>query len=354
MNVKHVNTSSNKCDGCGNNLIFNPEIKALQCPSCLSVKNIESGSQYAKHAFNFNEPEIDKNEQWANKSKAMKCSNCGASVVLNGFEVSATCPYCDTALVSSGSSNAKIKPDAVIPFAFGSEKATQIFKNKIKNNWFVPKALKQKISPESIHTYYFPAFVYDARCHTKYEGTLYTEHTVRDSNGHTSTHRRYFPIRGMLDTTHNNIEVEASTKIEQTELSLVKPYNFSEAKNFSNDYIAGYSAECYSSSVKETFSYAKALIKNQIKHNVLKRYSYDGVSSLNLQTTYVSQNYSYFLLPMYRINFSYKGKKYTNVINGQTGVVGGTVPKSGWKIALTVIGPILIILLPIILALIFN
>ena len=56
------------------------------------------------------------------------------------------------------------------------------------------------------------------------------------------------------------------------------------------------------------------------------------------------------MLPMYRINFNYKNKKYSNIINGQTGKVGGNIPKSKFKIALIVIGIILGFLLPIILA----
>ena len=290
MKIKYVGASSNKCDGCGSNLIYNPDLKCLHCPSCKKNKAIKTSGAYLFHDFNINAPEIDANEDWKNENKAMKCSNCGATVVLKDYEISSTCPYCDTSLISTGDTHAKIRPDAIIPFSFGPNKASELFKNKIKKAKLAPKKFKEKAEPDSIHGYYFPAFVYNARCKTNYTGTLYEEYDDTDHNGNAVKRRRYFNIAGNVDTAHNNIEIEASTKIEQLELFTVKPYDFREAQSFSNDYLAGYSAECYSSSVKDTFAAANAIIKSDIRDNILRRYSYDGVSSLNMQTTYLSRN----------------------------------------------------------------
>ena len=66
-------------------------------------------------------------------------------------------------------------------------------------------------------------------------------------------------------------------------------------------------------------------------------------------TSFYNQKYKYCMLPIYRINFSYKNKTYTNVMNGQTGSLGGDYPKSAGKISLVVILSILGFLLPIIL-----
>lgn len=350
MKTKYVGASLNKCDSCGSNLIYDPDLKCLHCPACKKNKVIKTSNSYLFHDFNIDSPEIDANEVWENENKAMKCSNCGATVVLKGFEISSICPYCDTSLVSTSDAHTKIKPDAIIPFAFGPQKASELFKNKIKKAKLAPKKFKEKTSPDSIHGYYFPAFIYNARCKTNYTGTLYEEYDDTDRNGNSVKRRRYFNIAGSVDTSHNNIEIEASTKIEQLELLTVRPYDFKEAQCFSNDYLAGYTAECYSSSVKDTFAAANAIIKSEIRDSILKRYSYDGVSWLNMQTTFNSKNYSYFMLPMYRVNFNYKNKKYSHIINGQTGKVGGDIPKSKLKIALIVIGIILGFLLPIILA----
>ena len=350
MKIKYVGASSNKCDGCGNNLIFNPELKCLYCSACKKSKAIEVDRSYTSHDFNLSSPEIDANEAWQNQDKAMKCPNCGANVVLQGFEISSTCPYCDSALISTGDINAKIKPDGVIPFAFGPEKAAELFKNKIKKTKLAPKKLKEKATPSAIHSYYFPAFIYNAECVTNYSGVLYEEYDDTDIHGNSVKKRRYFNIAGNINTEHKNIEIEASTKIGQIELLTVRPYDFNGATKFSNDYLAGYCAECYSSSIKDTFDAANAVIKSDIKYSILKRYNYDGISSLNMQTNYNSKSYSYFMLPMYRVNFNYKNKKYSNIINGQTGKVGGNVPKSKFKISLIVIAAILAFLLPIILA----
>ena len=354
MKIKKIDALSNKCESCGNNLIFNPEMQALFCPACKISKSIDTSDNYLKHDFDVNAPAIDANEEWKNQDKAMKCPNCGASVVLQGYEISSTCPYCDTSLISTGDKNAKIKPDGIIPFAIGPQKATELFINRIKKSKLAPNSFRKKVTADSIHSYYFPAFIYNAECNTNYSGMLYNEHTVRDSKGFTQTKRRYFRIEGTIRTLHKNIEIEASEKIGQLELLAVKPYNFDKAKQFSNDYLSGYCAECYSSSVKNTFNAANTVIKSSIRTSILKKYSYDGVSNLDMNINYLTKNYSYFMLPMYRVNFNFKNKKYSNIINGQTGKVGGKVPKSKWKISLIVIASILAFLIPIILTILLN
>ncbi|MBQ8908731.1 MAG: hypothetical protein IJY90_00360 [Clostridia bacterium] len=351
MNKKKISATFTKCPSCGDDMVFNPDGQCLSCPSCQNIEIIHSKTQYAKHDFDLENPSMDANEKWAQDEKIMKCKNCGASVVLQGYQVSANCPYCDTSLVSAETGGEGVKPDAVVPFRIGKKLAEETFRAKIQKNWFVPKQLKQNLKADAIRAYYFPAFVYDANCLTSYDGVLYETYTVRDKEGRYHTKYRYFNISGTKSTQHANIEIEASTKLEQRELSWVRPYDFTQAKCFTNEFISGYALECYSSSIKDTFATAKTIIENDIKYKILSGYRYDGISKFNMDTTYLSKNYSYCVLPMYRVNFTYKGKQYSNVINGQSGAVGGKVPKSGGKIALVVILPILFVLSIILLTL---
>ena len=341
---KNIAAHSNKCSGCGGGMVYNPDTGKLLCNACAREKEIEQAKNYQKHNYIENENKIEVDQAWAQDGKYMKCPNCGAEVVLKNFDISSACPYCSSALVASNDNIHALKPDAVIPFKFGKQKAEALFKAKIKKNWFAPKKFKQSIKADEIQSYYFPAFVFDADSFSVYSGRLYKEERYTDSEGDSRTRRRYFNIKGEKSTSHRGIEVEASTKLEQQELNWVRPYDFNDAVSYNNDFISGFCLECYSSSLNETEKQAKELIKKEIQAAILNQYNYDGVSSLNIDSNFSNEKYAYCALPMYRINYTYKDKKYSNVMNGQTGALGGKIPKSPWKIGLTAL-PIIITIL---------
>jgi len=350
MQRKNIDALFAKCEGCGDDMIFDPESQSLKCHSCGRKKDIPKDGEYTKHDLNLLK-ENENNSLWAKEGKQMRCANCGASVILQGYHVSAKCPYCETDLVATKSGGNGMMPDAVIPFKFGKEKAEEIFKSKIKGNWFVPASLKKNLSADHIQAYYFPSFIFDADCNSTYKGVLYKDYPVKDKDGHSRYERRYFPVSGRISSVHNGLEIEASTKLSQTELSLVRPYNLTEAQVYKSEYIFGYPLECYSTSIKDCFSTAEAIMKKEIEELIVSKHNCDGVQTLRIDTSYTSKKYTYCVLPMYRINFKHKNTTYSNVMNGQTGVMAGKLPKSSWKITLVVLLPIIFVALIILLTL---
>ena len=80
-----------------------------------------------------------------------------------------------------------------------------------------------------------------------------------------------------------------------------------------------------------------------LRKEILGQYSYDVVSYLNVDTTHSSVTYKYVLLPVYILNYNYRGKNYSIYVNGNTGKVTGKTPVSALKVALTVLLGIIII-----------
>jgi ribosomal protein S27AE len=347
--TKTVKSVMNKCKSCGNSLIFNPDEQGLCCVSCHSSLPLEKKLGLNKHDLQ-NEKELisHKNTDWAQSTQQMKCSNCGANVILQQFDTTSNCPYCDTQLIASQEQFSGLKPDSIIPFRFGKTKAEELFKNTLKNKWLVSSKFKKAINADEIQAYYFPSFAFDAECSTTYHGMLYNEYTVRDKDGNTKTEKRHFPISGIKNTVHSNLEIEASAKLTQYELNSIRPYNFAEALEYRDEFAFGYGLECYSNSLDETFATAKTLMDQKIKKDILSGYNYDGISTFSMNTSFNNPKYNYCMLPIYRFNYSHKNKQYSNIMNGQTGKLGGKYPKSGFKIALIVFG-VLLLFLPFLL-----
>lgn len=346
-----IKAISYKCNGCGNDMIFNPDQQCLTCKSCNSVLPIKTSKGLPKH--NLDENLAQNSDVWAKQVNNMSCPNCGANVLLNKFQTSARCPYCDSALLAKRKNNAGLKPDAVVPFKISKQKAEMLFKENMSKKPFVSSSFKNSIKADEIHGYYIPSFLFDAECSSKYDAKLYETYTVKDQNGFQETKTKYLNINGTYNSSHKNIEIEASTKLTQLELNSIKPFNLGDAKIYSDQFIFGYGLECYSSSANECASNAKNIIKTQIKNGILSHQKYDGVEYFNLHTTYNQFKYCYCLLPIYRINYSHNNKQYSNIMNGQTGAIAGKYPKSKLKVAISSFLLSLIIIVPVLLFILF-
>ena len=129
-----------------------------------------------------------------------------------------------------------------------------------------------------------------------------------------------------------DVLVECSDYLTQSELKQIEPYYMNETKKFSQGFVYGYSVEYYNRSVEESAKLAREIMQNRVRDQILKRYDHDGVDYLDIKCKYSSSTYSYLLLPTYRVNFKYKNKDYSAVMNGQTGKIGGKLPSSPMKI----------------------
>lgn len=354
MEDKKVLSMQNKCVGCGANLVFNPKSQDLFCEKCESHYQIVNDGRIVLHDLTKSASKDKKYDDFVNQNKMFKCPNCGANVILNQFEISKKCPYCEASLVIEENNFPGLKPDAVIPFQFNKEQAGNSFVNSVKKRFFVPNKFKKNIPQSDINGIYIPAFGYSTKTISVYNGELYEEYEETDADGNSVTHRSYFKVSGTHDAEFCDIMVESSSKITQAEINGFLPYKTKYRQSYLNQYILGYSVEHYNQTVQECIPTYKSIVDKSIRSQILRKYKYDGVNYLNINTEYRDEKYLYYLVPVYKFEYEYKKKRYITYMNGQTGRVDSNVPKSGLKIALVIILPLLIVMLPIIIGIILG
>ena len=330
-----ISSSQEKCKNCGGNLYYDPKSHDLLCDNCGTHTQIIADGKIQYHDLNEKQTNSKEYKDYVEQNKAFKCPNCGANVILNKFEISQVCPYCATPLVIN-EQNYGLKPDAIIPFQFDENDAAEKFVAVVKKRFWAPRKFKKKLPENEITGIYIPSFGFDADTFSKYDGRLFNEVTVRDSDGHTHTERHYFRIGGTLQKSYQNVMVECSSKITQRELHGFLPYNFDEKMPYTNQFILGYSVEQYDKEVKDSIETYHSELRNLIERDILRKYVYDGVDYLNVKTDRSNEKYQYHILPVYRFEYDYKGKKYVNYMNGQNGKVDGNTPKSKLKIGIAI------------------
>ena len=72
-------------------------------------------------------------------------------------------------------------------------------------------------------------------------------------------------------------------------------------------------------------------LEDMARGDVLRRF--DEVRDVRVRADYRDETYKHVMMPVYTTAYSYKGKQYHVLINGQSGRVEGDYPKSPVKIA---------------------
>jgi len=341
--MKRVKTEKSTCESCGGDLKFSAKTQTLYCEKCKTEKPIEKKHTVCKQPVEDLKKKIeDSKKAWIKENILMGCPNCGAKLVHDEKDISAKCPYCGTALTIAKSEISGLCPDEIIPFAFDEEMAAQKFVEGVKKKRFLPNAFKKQLPKNKITGVYIPSFVFDATTQTNYSGGLEKRTTHTDSDGHAHTEVSYYKISGIKAYNHKNMSLEISSQINQNELESIVPYNEENVFDFNEDFIKGYTVEQYNEEIENCYTKYREMLDNKIKNSILSGYSYTRVVKLNMQTIYQNELFAYRIVPVYIFEYTFKGKPYRTIMNGNDGKIGSGLPTSKLKKALVVLIPFII------------
>lgn len=336
-------TETAKCPSCGADLIYDPETQALKCPYCGTEKNI-NGKVCSES--DLNRLFTERANNWATEAKAFRCVNCGATTVISKKEISKNCAYCGASNIIESEGMSGMRPDAVLPFTLTKEDAGKCATNWAKKKFFAPRKFKKSLTPENINGNYNPSFTFDSYAHCKYNGRLgeyYYETKIVNGKQQQVRKVRYFNISGTYNTFFDDVLVQASDKVPQKTLNKIQPFDTNSSKEYSPDYLYGFSATQYTKDGKACWDTAKEIMYQMAKNQILAKYTYDVIDYFKMDVNYTSVTYKYVLLPLYIGHFDFKQKLYNFFVNGRNGKTTGKVPISPLKVAILVFAAIAVI-----------
>jgi len=336
--TRQVDTGNIKCEKCGGEMVFDPATQKLVCDHCGNTVDIEKN-------FNVKENDIedafDKAEKWdKNENTAYRCENCGAVIYLNKGEVATRCPFCGTPNVVETEEMEGIKPQVVIPFLLGIDKAEMFSRKWAKSRLFAPKKFKKNLQSENMRGVYEPAFTFDSRTFSRYVGRVGDRHTRTVGSGknqHVETYIVYRNVSGSYNQFFDDVFVACGEKFGQNNLNKVGPFRTAASCVYEKKYLTGFMANRYEKDLKTSWQDAKVIIDSKIRQNIISSCHCDTVDYLNVSTHHENVTYKYMLLPVYICNYNYKGKAYNIYINGSTGKVSGKTPVSALRVGIAVL-----------------
>lgn len=323
-----------KCPCCSGAIEWNSNAQKMKCPYCETEFEMEAINALNESAMAEQPDDIkwdtEAGEQWsggeAQNMAVYVCESCGAEIVTDQTTAATTCPYCDNNIVMRGNLAGELKPDLVIPFKLDKKAAKEGFYNHLKGKRLLPKIFKDENHIDEIKGVYVPFWLFDAdaNANIKYLATRIS--TWSDSEYIYEKTSYYNILRGG-SLSFSNIPADGSSQMDDALMDSIEPFNMNEAVDFNTAYLSGYLADKYDVSADDNIERANLRIKNSTEEAFRK--TVQGYATVVKQSSSVSTTNGktkYALFPVWILNTTYQGQKYTFAMNGQTGKFVGNLP----------------------------
>ena len=321
-----------KCPCCNAGLVFGEDVQQLKCEYCDNTFDIDTVRA-------FNESRTDSEEfTWADAPKqtwseeeqatlqAFLCPSCGGEILTDAHTAATFCPYCANPTILPGRVSGGWKPDGVIPFKTSKEDAKAAFLNLCKGKPLLPKFFTEDQQLEKITGIYVPFWLYD--CSGQLDGTYKATRIHHWSDVHYNyTRTDHYLLNRNADARFAGIPMDGSSKMDDTFMESIEPYDYTQVEDFDMAYLSGFLADKYDVESEA----GKERIRTRVHHTLedLVQSTMIGYATTIPTRKNIHVGHSkvrYVLMPVWILNTRYRDKLYTFAMNGQTGKITGTLP----------------------------
>lgn len=339
------------CSSCGALQTYAPGTDILLCEYCGQETHIDQ-QEHSLDSFQelpFREAlRRLENTEPGETQFTIQCENCAAEFTFDDNNHAGQCPFCGTAIVVKPGKSRQILPKSLVPFKTTQKEAQARFDKWLSSLWFAPGKLKKAGKDNGGLTgVYIPYWTYDSETTTSYSGErgdtyqvpvsmVATENGRRVRRTRMVTKVRWTHASGRVSRFFDDVLVGASKTLPRTITNKLKPWHLGDLTSFNEAYLSGFQSEVYQVRLDDGFNTAVQIMDSIIRNDVRHDIGGDLQRIHHLDTQHHRITYKHILLPIWSSSFSFSGKTYRFVINGQSGKVKGERPYSPWKITLAV------------------
>ena len=323
-----------KCPCCDGAIAFDTSVQKMKCPYCDTEFELEAIASYND---DLNETPAEdmswntsENNHWqAGEEESLcgyVCSSCGGEIVADENTAATACPFCGSPVVMTGRVSGSLKPDLVIPFQLDKKAAKEALKRHYSGKKLLPKIFMDENHIDEIKGVYVPFWLFDADANANmhYRGTRIRSWS--DSQYNYTETSYYSVVRGGR-IGFNQVPVDGSSKMADDLMESIEPFDLSQGVDFQSAYLAGYLADKYDVDSDASIERANQRIRQSTSDAFAS--TAIGYTSLIPQGSSIRLNngsIKYALLPVWILNTTWNGQKYTFAMNGQTGKMVGDLP----------------------------
>jgi len=344
-----------RCPNCGGPTEFSPLRQCLACSFCKAEGPITPQPRLREVPIE----RVDTSIVATNTElRTARCSNCGASETLPATTSATRCAFCTNPLVVDTTNAPRVPSDNVVPFKVDKKGAETAFNRWLAGLWFRPSDLKTAARLDHLRGVYIPSWVFNAQVHSDWQaesGYHYYETETVWVEGKPQQRQvqktRWQPSAGFHDKAYFDIMVEASKGLSEAELHSLEPFDLANPMvRYQDDYLAGFEAECLSSTAMDAFRHGQTRIEGMERSACAQLVPGDTHRSLQVRTQSYNVTAASTLVPVYIAAYVYAGEVFRLLVNGQSSKVTGKAPWSWIKIMAAFLATALVIAIIVLIA----
>lgn len=345
-----------KCPKCGaTDISINENTGELRCNFCRFtfqaevIEDMKSGvGDLSGDEVGSGAADIDKN---AESMVTLKCTSCGAEVVINLNESSqARCHWCRNMLSINSKVPNGMVPDVILPFNMKKEEAKGLIENFVgKRKFYANPKFKNEFSTENVMGVYFPYMLVDMKGHATFEGVGEHEkshRTVRKGSGDNQREETIYTVETYhvkrdCDVEIDDLTVESSARragaSSENEtnniINAILPFDTENCVKFDSNYLHGYTSEKRDTNRKDLQNVVDSQEQEAIKFALNKSVSeYDrGVNWQNVKVEKEGEKWLAAYLPVWLYSYVENPGAHNQLIhyvavNARTKETIGSVP----------------------------
>lgn len=323
-----------KCPCCDGAIEFDANLQKMKCPYCDTEFEMEALRAYDADLNN----QLQENMTWDTAAgtqwteeetdglRVYTCNTCGGEIVADEATGASECPFCGNPVVMTGQFAGALRPDLVIPFKVDKKAAIAALQNHYKGKVLLPKVFKDQNHIKDVKGLYVPVWLFDtdADAHVRYRATK--TRTWSDSQ-YNYSETSYFSVTRAGGIGFENVPVDGSTKMDDTLMESIEPYDIKEAVDFQTAYLSGFLADKYDVDAEASIDRANERIKKSTENAFADTVrGYTSVVPVSSNISLQNGRARYAMYPVWILNTQWNGQRFTFGVNGQTGKVAGDLP----------------------------
>jgi len=321
-----------KCPNCSGAIVFDSASQQMQCPFCgasftmESLQAMDDGLSQAQGELAWDVPEGQWGQGETEGMAVYICQSCAGEIVADPSTAATKCPYCDNPVVMKGQFSGALRPDAVIPFKLDKKAAKEALRKHLLGKRLLPKVFKDQNHIDEVQGIYVPFWLYDADmdANLRYKATKLRSWSAGEYR-YTETSTFYVYRGGRVS--FDRVPVDGSSKMPDDLMESIEPFDWKDAVGFQSAYLAGYLADKYDVGREESTPRANERIRKGTEDAFAKTVTgYNSVTPEGGSANLLHGTVRYALYPVWMLNTTWQGKKFTFAMNGQTGKFVGDLP----------------------------
>lgn len=337
-----------KCPNCGANLAYDVSAGGVACEYCgytAPVRSVHVGR--TADEFEFTLETVSQSERgWGETRQVLHCDSCGAALSIPQGALTSTCPFCASNQVNVTTSlDDSIRPRFLIPFRVKPEQLQRLAGVWLGKGWFHPDELTSSAVMRRFSGVYLPFWTFDTKVNAHWRAQVGYERTERHYNARekrweTRTRIDWRWEDGSIRLNIDDFLVPGSSPqhLSHRILKNIYPFQMSGLVAYEPDYLAGWQAQAYETTLTDAWESGKASIREQARQACYQDIPTRHVRSFSMTADFADETWRYILLPVYLAAYKYEDQTYQMMVNGQTGAVAGQKPVAWWKVWLAIAG----------------